>query len=314
MKWARHKGVTRKQSNSALGQLLLRRRISIAITISTRLITVRDSSSGGQDAEAVIPINATGACDRAIIDLLLECEQTIEDRIRRIPAEEQRAVERAPHLLTPFPSYGLPRTTLETALDEWFQDLIFTLYEPRFPGLACPGALQEALRESFRRHGDREIGGHFAARPFPETGTYAESVVSLLDANQIMVSSWLPKEISVHGERSMNPFWGPVFRVAPSLRRQSRLVRTDETAVVRDRDSISYSMAQMREKTGLSNATIGRYAERADVAKPGRGKKDFRFPLQDAIRVLEAILVGSVEKKTREKVPAWLRELKDIPK
>jgi hypothetical protein len=232
--WIRNKEhLSRSLCDVALGDLLLEHRIAIAVTPSMRLISARKSSLRSADGEDRRSIDRTGACPQVVLDLLAECESSVEDRIRHIPSGELRAMEIKHHLLMPFPSYGLPRVRLETLIKELFPTLMVEVHGPRPLGFGGPPAVKRAVRECIVAHGEAEIGNHFGSRPVPEIGTYAESIISLLDERRTQIAAWLLQKTTFRDSALLNPFWGPVFRVVPTSERRARAPNTPRGRLVK---------------------------------------------------------------------------------
>lgn len=76
-------------------------------------------------------------------------------------------------------------------------------------------------------------------------------------------------------------------------------------------ERVSFSIPEMREMTGLESRTIGNYAEGIGVRTPTRGKRNFRYPFADVLRVLEAIIAQSSEEKVRDQCRVSLQKLQE---
>jgi hypothetical protein len=74
-----------------------------------------------------------------------------------------------------------------------------------------------------------------------------------------------------------------------------------------------YTVAALREMTGLGNTALNKYAKMAGVATPSRGQKNFRYSLADARAVLEAIIAEATEQSVLKRCRAALAILPKIP-
>jgi|GEM_PF-5099459 len=73
-----------------------------------------------------------------------------------------------------------------------------------------------------------------------------------------------------------------------------------------------YTVAALRELTGLGNTALNRYAKLTGVATPGRGGKNFRYSAANARAILETIIANTSEDTLLEKCRAELANLKEI--
>lgn len=81
------------------------------------------------------------------------------------------------------------------------------------------------------------------------------------------------------------------------------------TAQTRDKGS-QFTVATLRDMTGLCNETIHKYAKRAGVVTPGRGKRNWVYSTADMRVILQRILLDSSENAARSKCYEALRNLK----
>lgn len=73
-----------------------------------------------------------------------------------------------------------------------------------------------------------------------------------------------------------------------------------------------YTVAALREMTGLENTTLNRYAKMAKVTTPRRGERNFKYTLADVRAILETIIASTAEDKLRDKCRTSLRNLPEI--
>jgi hypothetical protein len=76
----------------------------------------------------------------------------------------------------------------------------------------------------------------------------------------------------------------------------------------------TYSVADLREMTGLKNDALNRYAQAAGVETPGRGKRNFRYSLADVPRILNEIISRSNEVGLVKRCKTALKHLPEIRK
>ncbi len=71
----------------------------------------------------------------------------------------------------------------------------------------------------------------------------------------------------------------------------------------------SFTVASLREMTGLENTALNRYAKAAKVNTPRRGERNFRYTATDVRTILKTIIAKTSETKLLGKCQAALREL-----
>lgn len=74
----------------------------------------------------------------------------------------------------------------------------------------------------------------------------------------------------------------------------------------------TYSVAALRDMTGLGNNALNRYAKTANVTTPRRGERDFKYTLADVRAILESIIASTAEDKLRDRCKSALRNLPEI--
>jgi hypothetical protein len=73
--------------------------------------------------------------------------------------------------------------------------------------------------------------------------------------------------------------------------------------------SRKFTVATLRELTGLHNTALNSYAKLAEVRTPGRGQRNFCYSLADVRRILETIITRSSEKNIRARCRTALKNL-----
>lgn len=73
-----------------------------------------------------------------------------------------------------------------------------------------------------------------------------------------------------------------------------------------------FSVAALREMTGLENTALNRYAKKAGVETPARGQRSHLYPAADARLILQKIINTSSEAKLRNRCQTALRNLPEI--
>lgn len=73
-----------------------------------------------------------------------------------------------------------------------------------------------------------------------------------------------------------------------------------------------FTVAALREMTGLANTALNHYAKDAGVTTPRRGEKNFQYPAADVRRILMTIIAQTSEKRLRAKCQHALRNLPEI--
>jgi hypothetical protein len=89
---------------------------------------------------------------------------------------------------------------------------------------------------------------------------------------------------------------------------------TDTPAPAAEGDHANYSVADLREMTGLANNTINKYAKMAEVKTPLRGKRNYSYTRREVRTILRTIAKNSTEKETRNKCNHALQDLSKITK
>jgi len=74
----------------------------------------------------------------------------------------------------------------------------------------------------------------------------------------------------------------------------------------------TYTVAALREMTGLSNTTLNQYAKQAKVTTPRRGQRNFRYSAADARAILSHIIEQTSEDALRARCQAALADPKEI--
>ncbi|MEP0846416.1 MAG: hypothetical protein HRF50_06285 [Phycisphaerae bacterium] len=74
----------------------------------------------------------------------------------------------------------------------------------------------------------------------------------------------------------------------------------------------TYTVAALRDMTGLENTALNRYAKRAKVKTPARGERDFKYTLADVRAILQTIIAHTAEDKLRDRCKTALRNLPEI--
>lgn len=70
-----------------------------------------------------------------------------------------------------------------------------------------------------------------------------------------------------------------------------------------------YLAADLRNMTGLAGNTVNKYAKKAGVATPGRGKKDYRCPADDMRKILKTIIENTTDRRVKKKCEESLANL-----
>lgn len=73
-----------------------------------------------------------------------------------------------------------------------------------------------------------------------------------------------------------------------------------------------FTVAALRDMTGLGNNALNRYAKTANVTTPRRGERDFRYTLADVRAILQTIIASTAEDKLRDQCKSALRNLPEI--
>lgn len=76
--------------------------------------------------------------------------------------------------------------------------------------------------------------------------------------------------------------------------------------------AIGYTVAALRDMTGLGNNALNRYAKTANVTTPQRGERDFKYTLADVRAILQTIIASTAEDKLRDRCKTALRNLPQI--
>ena len=76
--------------------------------------------------------------------------------------------------------------------------------------------------------------------------------------------------------------------------------------------SISYTVAALRDMTGLANKALNAYAKRAGVRTPRRGERNFRYAAGEVRTILETIIAATSECTVRDRCRTELRNLRKM--
>ncbi|HPM22942.1 MAG TPA: hypothetical protein PLP66_03495 [Phycisphaerae bacterium] len=74
----------------------------------------------------------------------------------------------------------------------------------------------------------------------------------------------------------------------------------------------TYTVAALRDMTGLGNSALNRYAKTANVTTPSRGERDFKYTLADVRAILQTIIASTAEDTLRNRCKSALRNLPEI--
>lgn len=74
----------------------------------------------------------------------------------------------------------------------------------------------------------------------------------------------------------------------------------------------AFTIAALRELTGLKNAALNKYAKLAEVKTPRRGQRDFRYGAADVRAILNAIISNTSERAVLSQCRNALRSLPEI--
>jgi hypothetical protein len=81
----------------------------------------------------------------------------------------------------------------------------------------------------------------------------------------------------------------------------------------RSRTVAGFTVADVCEMTGAGNDTITRFAKKADVQRPSRGQRDFRFALDATRRILELMATEAGTEQIRGRSRDSLAKLRSAP-
>ncbi len=74
----------------------------------------------------------------------------------------------------------------------------------------------------------------------------------------------------------------------------------------------AYTVAALRDMTGLGNTAVSYYAKLAQVPTPQRGERNFRYPHADVRAILKTIIAHAGEERVRAKCQEALQRLPEI--
>ncbi len=107
--------------------------------------------------------------------------------------------------------------------------------------------------------------------------------------------------------------WTPGFgpdRVHVMLTRDGRAwVAERRLAQGADARAEGYSVARLRELTGLGNTALNQYARKSGVTTPRRGQRNFRYSAGDVRAILETIVANTGEETLLARCRAALKDL-----
>ncbi len=73
-----------------------------------------------------------------------------------------------------------------------------------------------------------------------------------------------------------------------------------------------YCVADLREMVGLKNSALNRYAKAANVTRPGRGQRNFRYAATDVRAILQTIVCNASEAALLKRCATALQNLPKI--
>lgn len=76
--------------------------------------------------------------------------------------------------------------------------------------------------------------------------------------------------------------------------------------------SRKFTVAALRELTGLKNTALNSYAKLAEVETPRKGQRNYRYSVEDVRRILNAIIAHSSEKALLARCRTALHNLPEI--
>ena len=92
----------------------------------------------------------------------------------------------------------------------------------------------------------------------------------------------------------------------------ARLQRDGDRPQSKNAGTSGFTVAALRDMTGLGNSALSRYAKIAKVTTPRRGERNFRYALADVRAILETIIAITAEDQLRARCKSALRNLPEI--
>jgi len=74
----------------------------------------------------------------------------------------------------------------------------------------------------------------------------------------------------------------------------------------------TYTVAALRDMTGLENTALNRHAKAAKVMTPRRGERNVKYTLADVRAILQALIASTAEDTLRDRCKSALRNLPEI--
>lgn len=154
-----------------------------------------------------------------------------------------------------------------------------------------PGRERVSQREPVRSYGQlvtmRKVQADAASSPAVNVGNWKEGADAFAAAFEPVVKAVFEAKAAAEG-----------------------LVVPDKTPAVPN--APTYTVAALRDLTGLENSALNRYAKTANVTTPRRGERDFKYALADVRAILETIIASTAEDKLRDRCKSALRNLPEI--
>jgi hypothetical protein len=160
-------------------------------------------------------------------------------------------------------------------------------------------ALAEAIREAVLASGDRLAAEGFTP---PETIEAWEHLARIVEMpfTTIQSGNFTARDVYV-----MALAW---------LDRQKLKMKLAERGETRTKAQkpVAYTVAALREMTGLGNTSLRQYAKSAGIKTPRRGQRNFRYSSADACLILRTIIDTASETAVRRRCQAALKALAEI--
>lgn len=156
-----------------------------------------------------------------------------------------------------------------------------------------PGRERVSQRESVRGYGQlvtmRKVQADAASPPAVNMGNWKEGADAFAAAFEPIVKAVFEAKAAAEG-----------------------LVVPDKTPAAPS--APTYTVAALRDMTGLENKALNRYAKMAGVRTPRRGERNFKYTLAEVRAIAKTIIASTAEDKLRDRCKSALRNLPEIAK
>ncbi|RMF85052.1 MAG: hypothetical protein D6744_02045 [Planctomycetota bacterium] len=213
-------------------------------------------------------------------------------------------------------THGAPLSVTEHLKpDEWRLTDQGALARADLDGGHAARALDFVLRRGFfdgqprliLEPGRERISQRESVRGYGQLVTMRKVQADTLPPSAVNIENW--REGAGNFAAAFEPVLKSAFEAMANAAAEGRTAPGKAPAVS---EAPTYTVAALRDMTGLGNNALNRYAKTANVTTPRRGERNFKYTLADVRAILETIIASTAEDALRDKCKASLRNLPEI--